>query len=74
MLSHDISNVLCCLDIRDHDDLPLYALLKKTNLDCHMLHSLVSCVKSFPVATAIAAVLSTQTQVLLIIVSCSCVH
>jgi hypothetical protein len=67
LLSHDISDVLVCLDIRDYYDLPLYTLLKKTNLDWHMLHSLVR--KSFPVATATAAVLSTKTQVLLSMVS-----
>ena len=72
MLSHDIHNVFACLDMRTHDDLvpSQYPLLKKKNLGCHMFYSF----RIISVATVIAAVLSTQTQVLFIIVSCGCLH
>ena len=68
LFGHDIRNILACLDVHNSNDAILYTFLQKSNFDCYMFT--VSCVKSFPVVTAIAAVLSTHTHVLLIIDMC----
>ena len=72
LLGHDVCNILVRLDVRKHDNFALHALLKKSNFDSHVFYCFVR--KIVPKATAIAAVLSIHTEVLLIIVSFSYLH
>jgi hypothetical protein len=67
LFGHDIRNILACLDVHNSNDAILYTFLQKSNFDSYMFYSLMRKIVSSSGSDC-------SCVVLLIIVSCSCLH